>query len=128
MTQSRSGKDLAAAQDHSKSQRSEDIEAVLGREIEPIVGPSIAPDAVRQITNVERRTEFFSGPLPPPSQLSAYEQIFPGFAERIMAMAEKEQSNRHGMQALQAERHSQSEKLGLRGFPYSWRMSLCLFP
>jgi uncharacterized membrane protein len=36
-----------------------------------------------------------SGPLPPPSDLAAYETIQPGFAERIMQMAEKEQTKRH---------------------------------
>ena len=35
-----------------------------------------------------------SGPLPAPTDLAAYEAIQSGFAERIMQMAEKEQSNR----------------------------------
>lgn len=38
----------------------------------------------------------FSGPLPPPSLLRAYEQVCPGFAERIVKMAEVEQAHRHG--------------------------------
>lgn len=38
----------------------------------------------------------FTGPLPPPEQLLQYEQISPGFADRIVTMAEKEQENRHG--------------------------------
>lgn len=36
-----------------------------------------------------------SGPLPRPSDLAAYETIRPGFAERIMRMAEGEQTHRH---------------------------------
>ena len=36
----------------------------------------------------------FSGPLPPPSLLQGYENIQPGFAERIVKMAEEESSHR----------------------------------
>lgn len=96
------------------AQQSNEIEAALGREIEPIVGPAIAPDVVKKTVAILHKTEVFSGPLPPPSQLEAYENIFPGFAGRIMAMAEKEQNNRHAMHALQVEHHVQSEKFSLR--------------
>ena len=36
-----------------------------------------------------------TGPLPPPSDLAQYEQISLGFADRIMSMAEREQTHRH---------------------------------
>lgn len=36
----------------------------------------------------------FSGPLPPPSLLQGYEDIQPGFAERIVIMAEGESKHR----------------------------------
>ncbi|EHI56450.1 hypothetical protein HMPREF9333_00312 [Johnsonella ignava ATCC 51276] len=39
----------------------------------------------------------FSGPLPPPSILQGYEDVLPGSADRILKMAEKEQSNRHDL-------------------------------
>ncbi len=38
-----------------------------------------------------------SGPLPPASEFGKYEQILPGAAERILAMAEKEQQHRHAL-------------------------------
>lgn len=37
----------------------------------------------------------FDGPLPPPHILEWYEKISPGFAERIMTMAESEMIHRH---------------------------------
>lgn len=40
----------------------------------------------------------FSGPIPPPHVLSGYDQVQAGFAERVMAMAEKEQAHRHGLE------------------------------
>lgn len=35
--------------------------------------------------------EMYSGPLPPPELLAAYERAHPGMAERIINMAEREQ-------------------------------------
>lgn len=40
----------------------------------------------------------WSGPLPPPSLLGHYDEIIPGSAERILTMAEKEQSHRHELE------------------------------
>ena len=45
----------------------------------------------------------FSGPLPPPAMLSQYEQICPGFAERILLMAEREATNRHDLDKKKTE-------------------------
>ncbi|EPM0011119.1 DUF2335 domain-containing protein [Pseudomonas aeruginosa] len=42
--------------------------------------------------------ERHSGPLPSPRQMREYEKCLPGAAERIMAMAEREQQNRHETQ------------------------------
>ena len=42
--------------------------------------------------------EEFSGPIPPPSILEGYNQIIPGAAERIIAMAEQETSHRQDME------------------------------
>ena len=41
-----------------------------------------------------RKEQIFSGPVPPPEVLEKYEQIQPGFAERLLKMAEKEQESR----------------------------------
>lgn len=37
----------------------------------------------------------YSGPLPPSSEMRKYDEITPGAADRILAMAEKEQAHRH---------------------------------
>ncbi len=38
--------------------------------------------------------KMYSGPVPDPDSLAKYEQISPGFADRILKMAEKEQEER----------------------------------
>ena len=37
----------------------------------------------------------FRGPLPPPSLFGQYEEILPGSADRMLTLAENEQSHRH---------------------------------
>lgn len=40
---------------------------------------------------VQSTMEAFSGPLPPPAMLAQYNDVVPNGAERIMAMAERQQ-------------------------------------
>lgn len=51
------------------------------------------PEEQRNIV-IQAIQESFSGPLPHPRLLQGYENIKPGFAERIVVMAEKEQAHR----------------------------------
>ena len=44
--------------------------------------------------SVQMMSRTFSGPLPPPELLERYNQVLPGAAERIIAMAEKQQEHR----------------------------------
>lgn len=37
----------------------------------------------------------YEGPLPPASEFERYEQVCPGAADRILAMAENEEAHRH---------------------------------
>lgn len=61
----------------------------------------------------------FSGPMPPPALFREYDQILPGAAERIMAMAEKEQQHRHVVVGKVAEKIAEGEnqyrRAGARG-------------
>lgn len=61
----------------------------------------INPQLIKVVQEVSQQ---FSGPIPPPHILSGYDKVQTGFAERIIAMAEKEQVHRHGIehQALSA--------------------------
>lgn len=59
-----------------------------------------SPELVEQILSDEYvqimiARRFHSGSLPPPSDLAQYNDIISNGADRIMAMAEKEQAVRH---------------------------------
>lgn len=57
------------------------------------------------------------GPLPDPETLQKYEEIYPGMAERIIAMTEKEQGKRHENidKTIEIERrHQRSLNLNVR--------------
>ena len=45
----------------------------------------------------------YTGPLPPPSHMAAYNEIVPGAAERLLATVEKEQEHRHKMASMIVE-------------------------
>lgn len=70
----------------------------LNPAVDSVVGGGVA----RQIVS---KSAYFSGPLPPPELLAAYDDVHPGLAERIVAMAEKEQTFGHEIThaALNAE-------------------------
>jgi uncharacterized membrane protein len=52
-----------------------------------------------QISRQQEVTQSFSGPLPPPLVLREYNEIIPGLAERIVALAEKQTEHRIGIEA-----------------------------
>lgn len=54
----------------------------------------------------------FSGPLPPPSMYGEYNRVHSGTAERILAMAEKEQQHRITTERTALAAGVQSSKLG----------------
>lgn len=52
-----------------------------------------APSEIIKV--VKAVSQEFSGPIPPPHILAGYDNVQAGFANRIVTMAEKEQSHRH---------------------------------
>jgi uncharacterized membrane protein len=54
----------------------------------------------------------FQGPLPPPEILAGYDEVLPGAADRIVAMAEKNQAHRHALEAKVIPAGIASERLG----------------
>ncbi len=60
----------------------------------------------------ELRAEFHRSPLPPPEDLRAYEDILPGAAERIVALAERnldlKERQLHGEERTQEQIHSET--------------------
>ncbi len=48
---------------------------------------------------LEQRTEIFLGPLPPPAILRQYDEIQPGFAERLLRLTEDEANHRRQVTA-----------------------------
>src|SRR5690606_26344451 len=54
----------------------------------------------------------FQGPIPPPGLLQAYEDVCPGAAERIIALAEKEQSFGHQITGAALDAESKQNRRG----------------
>jgi len=58
------------------------------------------------------RAYSFTGPLPPPEVLEKYNQVLPGLAERIMAMAEQQSKHRQGLERTVVDSNAFVQKLG----------------
>lgn len=72
-----------------RSQREQIQQHQTAAKASPVMNPAIQQ---QQQIKLER---FYTGPIPEPQALAAYEQIAVGLANRIVTMAEKEQNHRH---------------------------------
>lgn len=55
----------------------------------------------------------FSGPIPPPNIIRGYEEIVPGAADRIIAMAENQSKHRQDMERIMVKSESRDSLLGV---------------
>lgn len=56
------------------------------------------PQRRASIVAASQQVTEFSGPLPPPDTLAKYDQVLPGLAERIVALAEKQSAHRQSLE------------------------------
>lgn len=73
-------------------------------ELEVLEKVSNSPELMDKILETPKvqlliQQRFFSGPIPPPDMLVQYNQASPGAADRIISMAEKEQTHRHSRES-----------------------------
>lgn len=61
-------------------------------------------------------SQSYSGPLPRPSDLQAYEDTLPGVADRIVSMAEREQVHRHEAEDTDRVNEFRLARFGQWGF------------
>lgn len=77
------------------------IEAII-REVDPNVLSKLPEEFRPRVLNLVREVtlhaSLFSGPLPPPDALQGYENISPGFANRILVMAEQQSVHRQELE------------------------------
>ena len=75
------------------------------------------PSNIEDQKNIMEKVEMqaiFSGPLPQAAELKRYDDIQPGFAERIVAMAEKQQAHRHELEKKDIEVFAETEREKLK--------------
>lgn len=68
-------------------------EESIAQNLEPFLRPDKRQAGVKMVAMMVQKT--YRGPLPTPESFEHYEAVLPGSAERILAMAEKEQNHRH---------------------------------
>ena len=84
---------------------------------EPMVVREPLEDGRTVVTyELSRTSTIFSGPLPPPEVLKAYQQLDPTFPERLMARVEEEGRHRRQLENRVLESHLESSRSRARGF------------
>lgn len=77
--------------------------------------PAKRPEARQGVSVTHRRTEVFSGPLPPPHFIEEYERILPGSFDRILRMAEKQADHRHELEQRAVRADARHQLFGVIG-------------
>lgn len=84
---------------------------------------------VKSVSAVQAKS--FSGPIPAPEDLEHYDRICPGFADRILKMAEAQAANRQVLERKNADIAAQdvadARKETKRGQWMSFMITLCAF-
>ena len=77
------------------------------------------PESSKQNVISETTTTSFQhytrreGPIPSPLEMAKYEEIIPGAAERILAMAERQAKHRQNLESTVVKRSVQDQRLGI---------------
>lgn len=91
--------------------------AVVGKlfagEITPEELEDIPPEVLKKELSTFSAEIHHDGPLPAPWILRGYENILPGFADRMLQSVEKEQSRRFEMDLLCQETDARDSKMGI---------------
>jgi uncharacterized membrane protein len=77
------------------------------------VSDPTTPTAKRNVRSEFSASYHWSAPLPPPDVLARYNEAFPGCAERIVAMAEKQSAHRQNIESRVINGNIYSQKVGL---------------
>jgi len=74
--------------------------------------PSKPEDERQAISRIEAVRAQFSGPIPPPSILEAYEKLAAGSADRLIRMAEEEAVHRRSLESQALDSDIQDREAG----------------
>lgn len=70
------------------------------------------PEQVRRVVAEVIQSEF-SGPIPPPNIIAGYEDVVPGSADRIIAMAENQAKHRQSVELFEVRTEARDSLLGI---------------
>ncbi len=88
------------------------VQAEIEKRLDGLLPPGERDEIIRQVVAVVH-SESFSGPIAHPSHLREYELIQPGAADRIIAMAEKQQDHIIAMERTMVEKEFSDRRWGM---------------
>lgn len=100
--------EVSAENELTSSEGSQADLEILGPEDETLLSQLESNPRIMRVM----QSRFHSGPLPSSEDMAEYNQIIPNGADRIMRMAEKEQSARIDLMANNSQRYFDAKKRG----------------
>lgn len=92
------------------------LQEKLERTLEQAVPPQRLTEVRQAVAAyVHQIEEYYSGPLPHPRHLEYFERTSSGAADRILSMAERQQSHRHAWEIRELRSSIVTERIGLFG-------------
>ena len=73
----------------------------------------LVPKPAQTLAQFAITAQHFSGPIPPPEMMRKYEELLPGFANRIMSMAEGQSTHRQTLEAKVVSSNCANERIGM---------------
>lgn len=83
------------------------VQLANDQRVKPQTPPATASLFQTGITGVQ-----YSGPIPPPEMLRGFDEVLPGAANRILAMAERQETHRHSLETAHVRGNMISQYIG----------------
>src|SRR5579864_3478904 len=83
--------------------------------VEAVPQPKLRAIREQIVSYVHEVQEIYSGALPHPRHFDQFERTLPGAADRILVMAEREQTHRHTWEQRELRSSILTERIGLFG-------------
>lgn len=105
------------ADEQESSSEASPPEAALEKLPEPLREalrqPGVSPQLI-SMTLAAFSSSHYVGPLPPADQMRAWEEVLPGSADRILSMAERQQTHRQSLETMTVKEATNRSWWGLR--------------
>lgn len=99
--------------DLMSKQKEDVIKSLQPYEAEMILEELPEDTKVKMLQKISYEQMLYSGPIPPPDEMSKYNEVIPNGSDRIMSMAEKQSDHRQKLELSVVKAKNRDSRLGV---------------